>query len=80
MKLKIIAILAILANSVFAQNYHDTQGKLEISGSGQATFNLPIAMPPSINNYGPKIDVNYASGQLSGIAGQGWNINGISKQ
>lgn len=79
MKLKILAILVILANSVFAQNYHDTQGKLEISGSGQATFNLPIAMPPSINNYGPKIDVNYASGQLSGIAGQGWNINGISK-
>ena len=79
MKTKIIAILVFFTNILLAQNYHDTQGKLDISSSGQATFTLPIAMPPSINGFGPKIDLNYNSGQLSGMAGQGWNINGISR-
>lgn len=79
MKLRILAVLTIFANFVFSQNYHDTQGKFDVSSNGQATFTLPIAMPPTINNYGPKIDVNYTSGQISGIAGQGWSINGISK-
>lgn len=79
MKLRILALLTIFTNIVFSQSYHDTQGKLEISNNGQATFNLPIAIPSSINNYGPKIDINYVSGQGSGIAGQGWSINGISK-
>lgn len=78
MKLKIIAILVILANSVFAQNYHDTQGKLEISNGGQANFSIPIAMPPSINSIGPTINLAYISGTASGIAGQGWNINSLS--
>ncbi|MEY4834768.1 MAG: hypothetical protein RI980_883 [Bacteroidota bacterium] len=78
MKLKILAILAILANSVFAQNYHDTQGNLEISSSGQTVFTIPIANVPSINNVGPVINLNYSSGAASGIAGQGWNINSIS--
>ncbi|WP_353167812.1 SpvB/TcaC N-terminal domain-containing protein [Flavobacterium sp.] len=78
MKLKILAILAILANSVFAQNYHDTQGKLEISNGGQANFSIPIAMPPSINSIGPTINLAYISGTASGIAGQGWNINSLS--
>lgn len=68
----------LIANFLVAQNYHDTQGKLEVSSSGQATYILPIAMPPSISNIGPKIDIIYSSGQNDGIAGQGWNINSIS--
>jgi RHS repeat-associated protein len=68
----------LVANTIFAQNYHDTQGKLEITNSGQATYTLPIAMPPSLNNVGPVINVVYASGQQGGIAGQGWNISTVS--
>lgn len=79
MKLRILALITIFTNIVFSQSYHDTQGKLEISNDGQASFKLPVAMPPSINDFGPKIDINYVSGQSSGIAGLGWNINGLSK-
>lgn len=58
--------------------YHDTQGKLEISNSGQPVYTLPIALPPSIASVGPTINLMYAGGQDGGIAGQGWNINSIS--
>uniref|UniRef100_UPI0026118A69 FG-GAP-like repeat-containing protein n=1 Tax=Flavobacterium sp. TaxID=239 RepID=UPI0026118A69 len=60
------------------QPFHDTQGKLEITNSGQATYTLPIAMPPSLKNTGPVINLVYQSGQFGGIAGQGWNISSIS--
>ena len=68
----------LITNVLFSQTFHDTQGKLEISGSGQATFTVPIAMPPSLKNVGPIINLVYSSGQLGGIAGQGCNIGTIS--
>lgn len=63
---------------VYSQNYHDTQGGIEVSNTGQATFTLPIALPPSIQSVGPTINLVYASGQQGGVAGQGWNISGVS--
>lgn len=41
-------------------------------------YTLPVAMPPSINDVGPIINLTYVSGQQNGIAGQGWSINSIS--
>ncbi len=78
MKIKITLFVLLITNFILAQNYHDTQGKLEISNSGQASYVLPIALPPSISNIGPMINIVYSSGQNNGIAGQGWNINSIS--
>jgi RHS repeat-associated protein len=78
MKIRISILIAFITNLVCSQSYHDTQGKLEISNSGQATFTLPIALPPSISSVGPTINLVYASGQMGGIAGQGWSINSVS--
>jgi RHS repeat-associated protein len=78
MKLRLLATILFVTNTLLSQNYHDTQGKLDISNAGQATYTLPIALPPSIKNVGPVINLVYASGQQGGIAGQGWNISSIS--
>lgn len=78
MKLKLSIFLALFFSVIHAQNFHDTQGKLEISNSGQSTYSLPIAMPPSIKDVGPIINLVYSSSQSGGIAGQGWSINNIS--
>jgi hypothetical protein len=51
---------------------------LQISASGSATYTVPVAIPPSIKNVAPVINLTYASGTKAGIAGQGWSINGIS--
>ena len=77
MKLRIIIAL-LVSNVFFSQSFHDTQGKLDISAGGQATYTMPVAMPPSIQDVGPIINLIYASGQMGGIAGQGWSINSIS--
>ncbi|THF48413.1 hypothetical protein E6C50_14100, partial [Flavobacterium supellecticarium] len=44
------------------QPFHDTQGKLEISNAGQTTYTLPIALPPSLKNTSPLINIVYQSG------------------
>jgi RHS repeat-associated protein len=58
--------------------YHDTQGALDISAGGQAIYSVPIALPPSIQDVGPTINLTYSSGQLGGIAGMGWSISTVS--
>lgn len=78
MKFKLLVAFLLFTNYLVSQNFHDTQGKLEISNSGQAIYTIPIATPPSINNVSPKISLTYTSGQFGGVAGQGWNINTIS--
>ncbi len=75
--IKYIFIL-FFCQTILSQEFHDTQGKLDITNSGQATFTLPIALPPSIQSVGPTINLLYVSGQSGGIAGQGWSINSIS--
>lgn len=75
--IKYIFIL-FFCQTLLSQEFHDTQGKLDITNSGQATFTLPIALPPSIQSVGPTINLLYVSGQSGGIAGQGWSINSIS--
>ncbi|KQB37713.1 RHS repeat-associated core domain-containing protein [Flavobacterium aquidurense] len=71
-------IFILISNFTFSQNFTDTKGELQISVSGTATYNLPIATPPSIKSVAPIINLTYSSGVRGGIAGQGWSINSIS--
>ncbi len=73
-----LLLILFLGQILQSQNFTDTKGELQISNSGQATYNLPIALPPSIKNVAPTINLTYTSGVRGGIAGQGWNINSIS--
>ncbi|MCV9928242.1 hypothetical protein OIU83_11285 [Flavobacterium sp. LS1R49] len=78
MKQFYLLILFFITHLAFSQNFTDTKGELQISNSGTATYNLPIAIPPSIKNVAPIINLTYSSGVRGGIAGQGWHINSIS--
>lgn len=71
-------IIFLFSVSSFSQNFADTKGELQISSSGTAVYTLPIAVPPSIKNVAPAINLVYSSGVRGGIAGQGWSINSIS--
>lgn len=77
---KYLVIGLLLLSGLFAeaQNFTDTHGELNISNSGTANYTLPIALPPSLKNTAPTINLTYSSGARGGIAGQGWNIDGIS--
>lgn len=78
MKQYYLIIALFTVNLFFGQNFTDTKGELQISNSGTAVYNLPIANPPSIKNVAPVINLTYSSGVRGGIAGQGWSINSIS--
>jgi Salmonella virulence plasmid 65kDa B protein len=75
---KLLIFTLFIYSFVYSQNFHDTQGKLEISDGGHAAFTLPIAMPPSIKDVGPTINLTYNHSSVGGIVGQGWNISQIS--
>ena len=55
-----------------------SKGTFSVSLSGSATYNLPIEVPPGINNIAPQIGIAYDSQAKNGIAGYGWNISGLS--
>lgn len=78
MKQYYLLIALFTSHLFFGQNFTDTKGELQISNSGSAVYNLPIANPPSIKNVAPIINLTYSSGVRGGIAGQGWSINSIS--
>lgn len=58
--------------------FHDTEGAIVVDGRGQLEYTLPISLPPGIKNIAPEINLTYSSNAGNGIAGQGWNITGIS--
>jgi RHS repeat-associated protein len=55
-----------------------TSGALNVSGSGGATYSIPIAAMPGVNGMTPNISLIYSSGSGPGLAGYGWQIGGIS--
>ncbi|MBC8883870.1 hypothetical protein H9X57_12490 [Flavobacterium piscinae] len=64
MKSYYLLVALLFSQIIIGQNYHDTQGKLEISNSGQSVYTVPIALPPSIQEVGPTINLVYSSGQM----------------
>ncbi|TDS17649.1 polymorphic toxin type 23 domain-containing protein [Sphingobacterium paludis] len=59
-------------------SFHDTQGTIEVNGSGQLQFTLPIALPPAIKSVAPQVNLIYSSGSGNGIAGYGWALSGVT--
>lgn len=61
-----------------AELFHDTKGTVDVSGSGQLQFTLPIALPPGIKSVAPQMNLMYSGGIGNGIAGYGWGLTGIT--
>ena len=54
------------------------QGKLSVGATGQANYNIPIAVPLGIAGMAPNLSLSYSSGGGGGIAGVGWSVGGLS--
>lgn len=61
-----------------ANKFHDTKGNIEVTGSGQLQFTLPVTLPPGIKNVSPNMSLIYLSNSGNGISGFGWTISGIT--
>jgi hypothetical protein len=53
-------------------------GQLTVGPVGQAIYTVPIGIPPGIAGMAPNLSLVYDSQGPDGIAGQGWNLAGLS--
>jgi RHS repeat-associated protein len=54
------------------------EGRFLVSDSGQATYTLPLRVPPGRNGVEPQLTLTYSSGGGNSYLGVGWGINGFS--
>ncbi|WP_446901337.1 FG-GAP-like repeat-containing protein [Burkholderia sp. YIM B11467] len=54
------------------------QGKFAVDANGQATYHLPIEVPPGIAGVHPRIALAYGHQQGNSVLGVGWSLTGLS--
>jgi len=53
-------------------------GSAGVNSMGQATYSIPIDVPPGTAGMVPHISIEYNSSNSIGTLGKGWNISGLS--
>ena len=74
--------LALLSGSVIASSathVGSNKGRFSVSSAGQASFRIPIPVPPGIQDQQPDLSFAYSSGAANGLLGVGWSMSGFSK-
>ncbi|HKC68007.1 MAG TPA: SpvB/TcaC N-terminal domain-containing protein, partial [Bacteroidia bacterium] len=53
-------------------------GSPNVSSFGQASYSIPITLPPGTNGMVPSLSIDYVSGSYSEMVGLGWDIGGLA--
>ncbi len=55
-----------------------TKGVFSTNSLGEATYSIPLDLPPGVAGLMPALSLTYNSFSGAGVAGFGWNISGLS--
>ncbi|MFO0586933.1 MAG: FG-GAP-like repeat-containing protein [Polyangiaceae bacterium] len=55
-----------------------TDGKFAVDAQGNATYSIPIQVPPGIKGVEPRLALEYRSSGSNGPVGMGWALSGLS--
>ena len=55
------------------------KGRFTVSAAGEASFQIPIPVPPGIQDQQPKLNFSYSSSAPNGLLGVGWSMSGFPK-
>jgi hypothetical protein len=70
--------LRLLALAILAASAGAAQAQLRVSSSGQATVEVPLAVPPGVAGLQPSLSLVYSDGSPNGPLGVGWSLGGLS--
>ena len=80
MKKHIISILLFLGVSIcgMSQNTSNISGSFDIGPVGNATYNIPVDLPPGTAGLKPDVSIVYNSFSGDGLMGKGFSLSAIS--
>ena len=74
----ILSIITFICTTRVYAGYIPISASLDVGESGAANYTVPIEIKESVGGLYPQISLVYNSQSGNGIAGFGWNINGLS--
>ncbi len=75
----LVQLLSLVLPLTATAKTFELPGQLGVDQVGDATYSIPIDIPPGAAGMVPKITLNYGSRSGDGPLGEGWSIGGISK-
>lgn len=79
MKKRFVFLIFLFLTSVLkSQGVGKTDGNFSVSLAGGASYSVPIKNLPGIKDMVPSISLDYSNQSGNGVAGWGWNIQGVS--
>ena len=72
------ALLGVSSSSFATDPVGRLGGSFAVTPSGQAGYEIPIALPAGAAGMTPSLSLRYSSSTAMGLAGVGWGLSGLS--
>ena len=75
----LLGLLATLTAPVAFAGLGRTPGSAWVSDDGEASYSIPVDIPPGTNGLTPAVSIDYRHRTRGGLLGVGWSVGGLSQ-